>query len=546
MDGYDEIPTTDHPQLNRQITNLILNRKDIRIILSSRKNTYDFDSESNTSKHEGFEIYYLNELSLNDIETYFESLGGVTRFSDFERELKRVNFLDVIKNPFYLKTIVELFLSEHTLPDSKGKLMYHCIERMTSWDDKRSTTIIYFDRYEVTRVIKKVAFAMEIMCRNTISNTDLRQILDNQEYSNLKYFGGFKKEDGKNDLWKFDHNNFQEFLAARALCHLGFDQILKIISFDPDYTVLNPSWLNTMSYLLSEIESKETLDKILLWLKTHNSHFLVNADPIRVQEDLRFEVFKNIFIEYEKNDQFLYSNHFTNEQLVAFVQDIDDVFIFLIEKYKTSNVVKAKINALGLLGHLNYSKNYDDFQTLFDNLIAGVNNQRDLINGVLLHHIVSCLSYTKMLKENQIEYIIDKIYQIQSYEVISSAVKIIVQSRYVDKYLNYLIKAYKYQPNDKVIDIELNYNLEIAFSKIYSRDGIINLLNQLNDIEWCDENEYSLDFFSKIMENVYNLYKEDESILIDIVKTINNPELQESHKYQIPLLNFLIALVKEI
>ncbi len=534
MDGYDEIPSTEQPQLNRLISNLQLKRNKIKILLSSRKNTHDINT-----KQEGFEIYYLNEITLKDVERYFESFSNSSVYSIFYQELQRVKFIDIIKTPFYLNTIVELFLSENELPDTRSKLMKHCIERMISWDDKRSATVISFDKYEVTRVIKKVGLAMEMLCRNIILDTDLRQILTNDEFHDLRYFGVFKKDDGKNDVWKFDHNNFQEYLAASAISHLPFDQIVNVISFEPDYTVLNPSWLKTVSYLLAEIESKQTFDRLLSWLITYNSHFLVNAEPTRIPEDIRFDVFKSIFDEFEKNDTFLYSNHFTEEQLVAFVQDVDDVFIFLLEKYKTSYSIKVKTNALRLLGQINYAKNYDDYQALYDKLIEGINNHRILINGVLLHHMIACLDHTKMLSEDQIAHIINKVYDIQSYDVIGSAVRIINQSKFVDKYINYLVKALQYEPVDKIIDIGLEYNLGISFSKIFTKDGIISLLYQLDEMDWDYDKQRSLSFLSKLIENAYNLYKDDESILFDVINAIRDPNILDSHYYQNSLLNFL-------
>lgn len=539
MDGYDEVPTSGHPQLNRLINNLVSNRNKIKILLSSRKNTYEIDCEGQTTKHEGFEIYLLNELTINDVERYVESLSDRSVYSTFYLELEKVKFIDIIKTPFYLNTIVKLFLSDHALPESRSKLMQHCIERMLSWDNKRSSTIVPFDSYEVIRVIKKVALAMEMLCRNVISETDLRQVLDKKEFDDLKYFGGFKKEDGKNDSWKFDHNNFQEYLAASAVSHLPFGQILKIISFEPDYSVLNPSWLNTISYLLAEIESKETFDQLLSWLKKLNSHFLVNAEPNRIHKDIRFDVFKSIFKEFENDDTFLYSNHFTDTQLVGFVQDTDDAFIFLLEKYKSSTNIKVKTNALRLLGNIDYTKYYEDYNSLYITLIEDINNHKILNNDQLLNYEIDCLYQTDMLKDDQIEQIINKIYDVQSYEVIKSGVKIIIRSEYADKYVGYLVKAFITEPTDKIFDVSYKFNLDIAFGKIETKDGIINLLNQLNEVDWYYENKSSIEFLYKVFENVHNLYLKDESILIDAIQTISNPELQESVYYQKPWLDFI-------
>lgn len=533
LDGYDEIPSSDHPLLNRLIANLLSKRNQINILYSSRKNTYDINTTL-----EGFEIYYLNEIELIDIKKYFSCLGDAVQYSDFEQELKRVNFLDIIKNPFYLNTIIDLYLSENELPDSKSKLMQFCIEKMITLDIKRSNSVAKFDRFEVIKIIKKVALSVEMLCRNVISETDLRKIISTKEYHELKYFGGFKKEDGKNDIWKFDHNNLQEYLAASAISHLSFKQILKIISFEPDYTVLNPSWLNTISYLLSEIDSKETFDKLLSWLKTHNSHFLVNTESNRIQKDIRIEVFKNIFDEYEKNDLPLYSNHFTEQQLVGFVQDIYDVFIFLFEKYTSSNDRKVKINALRLLGFIDYAKYSIDFRTLYYRLVEDINNPEVVINAVILDEIIDCLSRTKMLNEEQIDYIINTVKDDHSYQVINSCVKMIRQSNNVDKFINYLIKAFEYEPTDKVVDIGLEYHLGKAFGEIKTKEGILCLFDRLNDIDWYYENKSSLGFFAKVMENVYNLYKKDDSIFFEIIKLISNPALQDSHYYQIPLLQF--------
>lgn len=104
VDGYNEISELKQPKFNRQIDNLISRRKGVNILISSRKNTYDINSDTSTSYLSNFEIYYLNELTLYDVERYFLSLSNVASFEEFNNELIRVKLIELATNPFYIKS----------------------------------------------------------------------------------------------------------------------------------------------------------------------------------------------------------------------------------------------------------------------------------------------------------------------------------------------------------------------------------------------------------------------------------------------------------
>ena len=71
-------------------------------------------------------------------------------------------------------------------------------------------------REQIIGVLEKIALSAEILGRNYISDDEFKMIVSDPELRTLvKYSTAFKKSEGELVTWKFEHNNIQEYLAAK-------------------------------------------------------------------------------------------------------------------------------------------------------------------------------------------------------------------------------------------------------------------------------------------------------------------------------------------
>lgn len=267
-----------------------------------------------------------------------------------------------------------------------------CIDNMIIEDIKKIKNSKSVDKFELLTIIEKVALSIELVNKNSLTENEVRKLLSKEEFKLLKHFGGFKKETGKNDIWKFDHNNFQEYLAAKAISKCSFDKILSSISFAPDYHVLNPSWFNTIGYLVSAVEDKQTFNELLEWLISNNKEFVVRIESQRIASDVRIKVFKAIYEEYERNEMFLNSNQFTDQQLVQFANDNYEIFKYLMAKVNDSSSKIVFANGLRLLGCIDYSASRDHFEILYKYCFEVISSK---IDDNKIGVAISCLANTQ-------------------------------------------------------------------------------------------------------------------------------------------------------
>ncbi len=88
--------------------------------------------------------------------------------------------------------------------------------------------------YDIHKQLKIIAFSLQLMKKNTISNLDYQRMLDFQFRQILNYNGVWSKDSER--MWSFVHNNFREYLVAELLSDLTLDDTINVITYKHDRT----------------------------------------------------------------------------------------------------------------------------------------------------------------------------------------------------------------------------------------------------------------------------------------------------------------------
>lgn len=344
LDGLDEVESKNKNSAVRQIGLFAERHPLARILISCRNNL--------SQPIAGFETYALAELTGKDIEDYVRSALG-KRSKEFNRQVFEVGVQEILQNPFYLAHLIRLFKATNSLPGRKVDVIKSFIELMILVDrDKYRTTISDFDEKKklVLKRLERLALTMEILGRNYISQDELVEIIpDETERDIIKHSGLLRKQGSENINWQFEHNNFQEYLAALVLSRQTIQVVKELTAFKPDFKRTKPSWLNTLSFLFN-IPDKESriFGELLEWTLDIEPELIVKFEPASVEPARRIKIFKRIFEEYKRKGIWIDRVRFQYKELAHFGESEETIDYLLNEIEETSNPVTMG-NALYLL-----------------------------------------------------------------------------------------------------------------------------------------------------------------------------------------------------
>ncbi|MBW3022263.1 hypothetical protein KY328_05035, partial [Candidatus Woesearchaeota archaeon] len=253
LDGLDEIESKNKRDAIRQIELFAEQYPKINIIVSCRTNFYESETEQLSGTLSGFASFLLLELGEKEIGCYVkESLNEGSE--SFYKGVSNKRLHDLLKIPFYLVHLVELFRKNLALPSHKGEIFEQLLENRIEQDIEhyRTTIPLKEEQTDIFETLQKLALGMEVLGRNYISNDEYRQIIEDQSLRELiEHCSVWKKDDSDQLKWQFEHNNFQEYLAARILSTEPLTTLKEFMFFAPNYRKLIPSWSNTLSFLIS-------------------------------------------------------------------------------------------------------------------------------------------------------------------------------------------------------------------------------------------------------------------------------------------------------
>ena len=485
FDGLDEIIPSHFHHVIKQLIHFSESNPEIRMLISIRTNFYDLYPEFSQGTLQGFEPYFLDDITFQQAKAYFEAKYPGSNADGFIEEVFKKNMSDLLRNAFFLLLLADVFSQDESLPISRGELYELFVNKLISADiEKYSATInLRSKRYEIFSLLQKIAIAMEMLCQKQISETKLLELISSDEYELLKYSSLINRREHNTTFWQFTDNNIQEFLAARIMKDLEYEQVLELITFSSEYHRLNPSWVNTLAFLFSTLDDNPDLKENLLeWLTKNEPESIIKFETERLEEPVRIRVFKEIFNHYKEHKLRIKSKKFNDSDLANFGQS-EEILNFLLNEIQIEeNTIPVKISAIEILEHFRIPSSSLAIRVkdvLFEQI------DKNIAESYLLNCIIYALKNLKCFKTEIIHEIMHKIGWMKDQYVRAAVYSILYESKMADEYVGYLIEGCELRDKvipgqrDKVNLMDENWNLNECLKSITSPCSIRTFIGHI-------------------------------------------------------------------
>lgn len=258
LDGLDEVEAKNRGDAVRRIESFADEHPEAYLVVSCRTNFYSTKTGKYSGTLRNFESYTLLKLNVDDeaVKDYIARMLGPRRIA-FMRIVKKRGLSDLLRLPFYLVRMVELFDKTGSLPPNQAGVFEWLLQQRAEHDISRADpqSDLRQERQALIGTLERLALGMETLGKNYISDDEFRTLVpDKTTRAQIKQFTMFESNKREPLEWQFEHNNIQEFLAARLLTRQPIETVKDFISFGPDYRKVKPSWVNTLSLLFSILE----------------------------------------------------------------------------------------------------------------------------------------------------------------------------------------------------------------------------------------------------------------------------------------------------
>ena len=354
LDGLDEIESKHRNDAIRQIESFAERYSQCHMLISCRTNFYESETSEWSGSLNGFTSFVLLNLDNKEIGKYIETKLGHL-WKKFEDSIFASKLEELTKIPFYLVGLVELFKcnADRGLPKNRAEIFEQLLELRMKKDIEhfKNTIALREKKKKIAKTLERTALGMEALGRNFITDEEFQQFVPNEDLRMLiTYCTAFKKTEGETITWQFEHNNFQEFLAARALSKQSFEAIKDFVAFLPKHQKTKPSWLNTLSFLISILdEGNELFADLMAWIINIEPVIVVRFEPDRIEKATRLRLFNRIFDDYKSKCIWINRDKFPLGELARFGQ-ADETTEFLLNEIKNSTHYTTLSNAIRLLG----------------------------------------------------------------------------------------------------------------------------------------------------------------------------------------------------
>lgn len=513
LDGLDEIESKNKNDAIRQIELFSEQHPNPHIIVSCRTNFYKSETEQSSGTLSGFSSYVLLNLDGEEVKKYIEGrLGEQAR--DFNKILVNSQLQELLKIPFYLIHLVELFESNKGLPQSKAEIFEQLLTARIHLDVKHFRTSIELNekRKTIIETLERLALGMEVLGKNYINNDEYQQLIPDELLQTLiNHCTVWKKNEGEAVTWQFEHNNFQEYLAARVLSCQSLEIIKDFISFKPNHRKIIPSWVNTLSFILSISDDRD----LSQWILDNEPELAVKFEPDKIEIATRIRIFKEIFNNYKVKQIWIDRDKFRYSELAQFGQS-DKIIDFLLTEAETVTHYTTLSNAIGLLSKLQIP--HSQKQRVSQLLVRYALNNK---SGEIQNRALLALTDLKLNSQEIINQIVPALRSSDSDWIRYGLYYFICNSDYLDENIKVFLEGIKYLRFDPSMGNretrlgDEHWHLKIGLEKAKSPDAIRKILT------YFKENPRDLDdvYFKKsipiIAENAASAYSKD-SLLFEL------------------------------
>lgn len=536
LDGLDEIQPQFFQTAIRKIIGFSESNPDLKMIISCRTNFYELPSQDFSGTLDGFVVYLLNDISLNEIKNHITKHFDFSG-EDFVADIFKNALQDLVQKPFFLNILVKYYKANKNFDVKRRGIMIDVLENYYSnYKEHFKSTNPLLTKPQVFKVLEKVAFIMEMMGKNFITDNELNIVFPvREDMENCKFLPAFTK-DTENEQWMFEHNNIQEYLASRALAKEKFETVIDIISISAaGEKRVKPTWVNTLSFLLIIQEDAEA-NKLIDWIVDHDIEVIIKFEPDRLSKERRIEIFKRVFNYYADKEIWLSSNKFTYNDLARF-GEYSEILDFLISKIEDHDIaIMVKLNSIRVLENFEY--------THFSGYLLDI--RKVLINSLEsvswdnyeIYSVISAIVKLQLTDKETLKFIIQK-YRKRTNQYIRAALyKLIHNSAFVDDSVEILMEGYDLakieggvQDRETVSLMDESFHLKLGLEKVKDPKALGRLIKMLAKRETGEFYIYDYnDTLKTIVKNVVDAYSQSPSLYDDMLALYDTVTLQHSRR----------------
>lgn len=336
LDGYDELDTRLAKIFRIKLKQYVQDAMGVHVVISSRSNFCGNENENKSKNFDGFYVYVLQKISTEQVRGYLESKNIDT--NQFWRCANARGVNELIYNPFYLLRLAKVYAKEKDLP-LKNSLMEKLISDTFSADFLKFSDDLDERYRELIASLEKLAISMQLMHQQSFDDREAYQAVLSSDERDLAKKSGLLEREGQR--WKFLHNNFREYFAARFLSRLPQNIVIPVFY---DGNNVKPYWVNTLGYYAGF-----TLDwNFSDWLKEKSPTALVKFESDRLAPGVRVAVFKSVFEKYEALDLYFHDDLCDVSELARFVNS-NEVLSFLLDRIQSPRNRMSQHNAINIL-----------------------------------------------------------------------------------------------------------------------------------------------------------------------------------------------------
>lgn len=343
LDGFDEIGTANDVKKIHDFKEVY---KGSSIILSSRYSHY-----KNTLN--GFQQYHLNDINIEDINSYITEKFPTIDLYSFMQEVKRVGIDKLIYNPFFLNIILQYYIGNNSkLPNDKQSLIHGLLKERLLLDKEHFRGINIDDELiTIESNTRRLSLIMAMMNKRAINEKELQFVLQSSD-DLLKLKSAIPIKKDSEGIWSFEHAIFLENFASEALsCIEDFEDLRTIISYK-DSQIIIDEWTNIVGYLVGILDiSSDIYKRLINWLTQHNPTVIVKIETDKLTINERDNLLKNIFLYHKEKTTWIDRDV---EYSLAQCEYSKELIKFLYEEVcNLSNHRRVRLNGIGLLKKIN-------------------------------------------------------------------------------------------------------------------------------------------------------------------------------------------------
>lgn len=532
LDGFDEIEERNKNTFVRKIEKFCKDNKDIKIIISCRKNFYTNKNKNFDGTISDFKEYLMCDIEKENVDKFLDKKGIDNK--EFWDEINSKDLNYIAFNPFYLNEIVDIFLLENKLP-LRDQLMDDIIIKSFLFDKNKykNTLDLEAQKNKLEGLLEKIALTLEYLGKNYLTIEEYNDLVTQNENRELLRYSSLWKKDS-NENYSFIHNNFGEYLAAKKISEYPLSTIQKIVTYKKLDSRIKPSWINTLTFLVNKYKNKELID----WIMSCMPEFIVYIEEDIVTNDTKKKILRVLVETYNNQKMWLPYNIRTNN----LVSDSEDIK-YLLDIMKNNSHYTSVENSLYIIENINNLYGLDkEIKNVLLYIAKGKNytvyNKSIAINILANLRLGKLNDLLEIIEVNKLE---ENSTLRKSYFYFCNTLKIINES------LDIFIERWDVSKNvfRKTEDDEDIYSWDElqefykAFNNISNNKTLEKALNFIQRVEIHDYDEGNK-IIINICNSIFNTYKDR----VNIIKSLLKVYVKVEKDYNYSNMKTIIKIIK--